>query len=97
MSQKTEIQKFKQGKKDAENFIAETLRKIKEAKMQDLNKIKYLVGMTENAALDHLQACDIRFRVTRRDSLVAIVTSDYDTDRINLEIDNNKVTKVSYG
>lgn len=53
--------------------------------------------MTENAALNHLEACDIRFRVTRRDSLVAVVTSDYDTDRINLEIDNNKVTRAIYG
>jgi hypothetical protein len=64
--------------------------------MQNKN-INYLIGMTENAALNHLEACDIRFRVTRRDSLVAVVTSDYDTDRINLEIDNNKVTRAIYG
>lgn len=32
MSQKTEIQKFKQGKKDAEDFIAETLKRIRESK-----------------------------------------------------------------
>lgn len=60
-------------------------------------EIDYLIGMTENAALDHLQACDIRFRVTRRDSVLPVVTRDYDTDRINLEIDNNKVTRAIYG
>lgn len=62
-----------------------------------MNNLNYLIGMKEDMALKVLDDADIWFRVVRRDSTVAIVTSDLQMDRVNLEIDDSKITKASYG
>lgn len=59
--------------------------------------LNYLIGMKEDVALRVLADADIRFRVTRRDNIIAVVTRDHDSDRVNLQVDNDKVTKATYG
>ena len=61
------------------------------------HELDYLVGMTEDAALRTLYDADISYRVVHRDSIVSTVTSDMIPERVNLSIDNGKVTKAEYG
>ena len=61
------------------------------------HELDYLIGMTEFMALETLQNADIPYRTVRRDSLVNVVTSDLVPERVNLSVDNGKVTKAYYG
>lgn len=61
------------------------------------HELDYLIGMTEFMALETLQNADILYRTVRRDSLVSVVTSDLVPERVNLSVDNGKVTKAVYG
>jgi hypothetical protein len=60
-------------------------------------ELKYLVGMVENAAIKVLDDANIYFRVTRRDNIFPVCLRDVRVDRVNLEIDSNKISKAFYG
>lgn len=59
--------------------------------------LKFLVGMNEIMALETLDNIDLNWRVVRRNSLFAMKTNDVVLDRVNLEIDDGKVTGAYYG
>lgn len=63
--------------------------------MDDIEK--KLMGMcTKDAMLTCVRA-KYKMRITRDDHQNYAITDDFVTDRINLEIDNGRVTKVSWG
>lgn len=59
-----------------------------------------VIGMTEEQAIQTIEGVsseELSYRVTRRDDEFYPMTMDYRIDRINLEIDNELVTKTSIG
>ena len=56
--------------------------------------MKELIGMDFDAAKEQLK--DKKWRLVRRDGKAYIVTCDYKPERLNLEIENNIITRV-YG
>ncbi|RTK94040.1 hypothetical protein EKI60_04775 [Candidatus Saccharibacteria bacterium] len=60
------------------------------------NELKYLVGMTEEMALVTLSDTDAVFRVVRRGDVYYPVTRDWRPERINIEFENNKVSRAYY-
>ena len=62
-----------------------------------MNNLNYLIGMKEDAAIKVLYDADIWYRVTKPDNVVAVVTADLQLDRVNLTIDNGKVSSATYG
>ena len=67
----------------------------------DLNKdnkfLKYLIGLSTDDASKLCLHNLYKVRVTRKDSTNYICTQDLCLDRINLEIDNDVVTKCYIG
>lgn len=53
-----------------------------------------LIGMTEDAAVAKVQATGRTIRIARRDKETFALTMDYRPDRINIQVDNGKVTSV---
>ena len=62
--------------------------------MIDLNK---LVGLAEDVAIAKIKAAGFVARIINRNGVPFMYTMDYRTDRVNLEIDNGKVTKADIG
>lgn len=61
---------------------------------------KAVVGMTEAEAVQTIKGVSsekLSVRIARRDSENFVLTMDYRPSRINLEIDNNLVTKATIG
>jgi len=56
-----------------------------------------LIGLTETEAMELSISTGFPFRVTRKDNINYVITCDYQIFRINVEIDNNLVTKVNFG
>lgn len=56
-----------------------------------------IVGMTKEAALAFLATKSFKSRITREDDESFFVTMDFNPDRINLEIEANKVVEYSRG
>jgi hypothetical protein len=59
-----------------------------------------VIGMTEEEAIQTIESVEgeeVTYRVTRRDDENYAMTMDYRINRINLEIDDGKVTKTSIG
>lgn len=56
-----------------------------------------LVGLTVGAACRRINNEGFDYRIVREDGEHFIVTEDYRTDRINLEVDQHKVTKAYVG
>ncbi len=56
-----------------------------------------VVGMSEAAAKAAVEAADHTFRVVARDGEQYAVTEDYSTTRINVTIEDGKVTEASVG
>lgn len=64
--------------------------------MNDKN-MSYLLGMTLASAVMVLDELQYPWRLVRSDSIVASKTESYVDDRINIGVDNGKVTSVYYG
>ncbi len=56
-----------------------------------------VVGMTKQEALDFLTSKEIKSRIIREDTESFAMTMDFNPDRINLEVDNNKIVDYSRG
>jgi hypothetical protein len=56
-----------------------------------------LIGMTENGAIAAIAAEGLIARVVARDGEYFMVTEDYSVSRINLEIENDRVTRATVG
>lgn len=56
-----------------------------------------LVGMTVEAAEDTATSADLGFRVVATDGRAASVTSDYRTDRVNVEVTDGVVVSATVG
>jgi len=55
------------------------------------------VGLTKSAAIARAKAEGRPWRITREDSESFPGTLDYNPERVQLEIDNGKVTKATFG
>lgn len=64
---------------------------------QTLAVAESLVGMTVEAAQDTATSADLGFRVVATDGQAASVTSDYRTDRVNVEVADGVVVSVTVG
>lgn len=58
---------------------------------------KNLVGLTEEAAKAKITELGMKVRVRNRDGETFMGTCDYRTDRVNLSIDNGKITNATIG
>lgn len=65
--------------------------------MDAQNLAPTLVGLTEAEAKRTILSHGLSLRVTRHDDRRYTVTMDYHTNRVNLQIDNGRVTKASVG
>jgi major membrane immunogen (membrane-anchored lipoprotein) len=54
-------------------------------------------GLTKQAAIAKADAADVTWRITREDDERFLVTQDLQPDRVNFEIDDGRVTRVSFG
>lgn len=66
------------------------------ANLDNLN-LRMLIGMREDDAQRLIHACGGIMRVTRRDKNDVVVTRDLRRDRINVHVENGRVTKASIG
>lgn len=73
------------------------LLKLMERNTMNHMDLKYLLGMKEDSALRVLDSADFVYRVMRRDSVLSMGSSNLDLERVNLEIDDGKVTSAYYG
>lgn len=64
--------------------------------MQALEKLN-LVGLNEQEAKSLLQKSGINYRVVQRDGHYLMVTQDFKPDRINLVINDDKVSSFNCG
>lgn len=67
-----------------------------------MNKLKNfdinnLIGKCIEEVRNELKDSDISFRIVRNDDKFYMITCDFRFDRINIEIDDNKITKVDIG
>jgi hypothetical protein len=60
-------------------------------------EIPKVIGMTKNAAIEYLKKGGFIARIMREDEVGYVGTCDYNTGRINLELDKGKVTKADIG
>ncbi len=56
-----------------------------------------LLGKEEVVAVSEITTKNLRSRIRRRDKESFIVTADLRADRVNLEIDNGRVTRAYIG
>lgn len=56
-----------------------------------------LMGSSEQNAREQVEASGLRFRVMRRNGKSMIGTRDLNMDRVNVHIDDGKVTRVYRG
>lgn len=59
--------------------------------------VKDLVGMKEVEAIKKLGDLGVKIRIVSRDGEHFIVTRDFKNDRVNLSIENGKVSKADVG
>ena len=65
---------------------------------QDIDAVaESLIGMTVEDAQAAAEEAGFAFRVTSTDGEGAAVTMDYRTDRINAEVEDDEVVRVSLG
>jgi hypothetical protein len=53
--------------------------------------------MTKDSAVKLLQESNIPYRIPREDGIVRVITADYHTDRLNLYVEDGKVSEVYNG
>lgn len=56
-----------------------------------------LIGKTEKEAIDMIKAASLQWRVVAKDNQYFTVTDDYLTNRVNLNIKNDKVIHTKRG
>jgi hypothetical protein len=56
-----------------------------------------VIGKTVDEAKALCESANMRLRITRTDGVAHIVTMDYRTDRVNVHVENGKVTKATIG
>jgi len=61
------------------------------------NQAEYLVGKSENEAVEFLKKDKKNYRVVRRDKEEFMKSMDYDKERLNLEIEAGTVVAISLG
>lgn len=66
-------------------------------KILDENYIKKLIGKTEKQAEKILNKDKVYYRIVCRDGISFWITQDIREDRVNLNINNNKVIEVYIG
>ena len=59
--------------------------------------INDIIGMLLEDAYDHILKTDYTARVVKKDGIAFIITCDFRLDRINLEIENDKVVRFTFG
>ncbi len=59
--------------------------------------LETLIGKTEKEAQEMCKKEKYSFRTTRKDKTNFIITADLNFDRVNLELDNDLVTKCDFG
>jgi hypothetical protein len=59
--------------------------------------VRSVVGLEKEAAIKLLQDNGFKTRITREDDTSYFVTCDLRMDRVNLQIEKGKVTKVDMG
>jgi len=59
--------------------------------------LSQLIGFTEEEAMTELNKSGLIVRIRRRDTQSFMLTMDFRRDRVNLEIDNGRVTKALIG
>ena len=64
--------------------------------MRTLN-VESLRGLPEATAISKIQSAGFRSRVISRDGKYIVTTKDFRVDRVNLQINNGRVTQVSLG
>jgi len=65
--------------------------------MGDTLSLSSLLGLSKEAAIDIIHNHGMKSRVTSEDGKPLIGTRDYRLDRVNLNIEQGKVTKASIG
>ncbi len=65
--------------------------------MSDVIKDAKLVGMNKQAVIELLRDKAIIFRITKEDNVSFMGTADLQLERLNLEIKNGKVVKITRG
>lgn len=61
------------------------------------NHFDFLIGLVESAAFEFVQEHGFTPRIVARDGNHFICTQDYRTDRVNLTVVDNKVTRWTIG
>ena len=56
-----------------------------------------LVGKSRNEVEKYLKDNDIRYRYVNIDMMPMVVTCDFRPERVNLSVNEGKVTNISYG
>lgn len=56
-----------------------------------------IIGKSLREAAEVLNSAEISFRITRRDKTNYVVTRDYRPERVNLQLDDGKVTSYTCG
>lgn len=56
-----------------------------------------LLGKTLVEAIDIVDFSEYSFRIVREDNNYYGITDDFNTERLNFELDNDLITKVSIG
>lgn len=59
--------------------------------------VKDLIGLKEVEAIKKLGDLGVKIRIVSRDGKNFVVTSDFKNDRVNLSIENGKVSKADVG
>lgn len=59
--------------------------------------LEFLIGSSEADAIEMIQSSNYSYRVTSRDGVRFMLTMDVDFNRINLDIDKNRVIKAKFG
>lgn len=65
--------------------------------MNTKNICKSLISLTIEEAKLMCKANDITLRISKKDGLSYVLTCDYHIDRVNVEINNNLITKCNVG
>jgi hypothetical protein len=63
----------------------------------DKDECEVVVGMSKQEALDFLTSKDLLARIVRDGTESFAVTMDFNPDRVNLEVDNDKVVDYARG
>lgn len=64
---------------------------------RNYKKTKVVLGMSEAKAVAKIKSLGLVSRITAKDGKFFAVTADYSESRVNLELNKNKVTRITIG